>query len=158
MTSDEKTRRKKRRVFVLFRVAAAVRLTAFLLCCPQRSTRETAASFQPRRPFFSQSTFVVRCDSNEQLPSHWRGGCRQVGRFFALLSTAISPRNGRQSSTKTAVFLSLVERKSRQKKERIWIRQKKKRRSFALLRKSGVSFCLPEQPGSSQNAERSALR
>ena len=37
--------------------------------------RKTTVRLQPRRPFFS-ATFVVRCDSNEQLPSHWRGGCR----------------------------------------------------------------------------------
>ena len=139
-------------------VAAVVGFTAFLLCCPQPSARETAVSLQPRRPFFSPSTFVVRCESNEQLPSHWRSGCRWVHRFFALLSTAVTPQNGRQFSTKTAVFLSLIERKSRQKKERIRIRQKKKRRSFAALRKSGVSFCLPEQPASTPSAERSALR
>ena len=33
-------------------VVAAVRLAAFLSCFPQRSARETAATLQPRRPFF----------------------------------------------------------------------------------------------------------
>ena len=121
-------------------MVAAVRLPAVSFCCPRTSARETAVSFQPGRPFFSQSTFVVRCDSNEQLPCHWRSGCRQTVRFFVLLSTAFNPRNGRQSSTKTAVFLSLIERKSRQKKERIWIRQKKKRRPLPTARKAAFHF------------------
>ncbi len=34
-------------------VAVVVRLSAFLLCCPQQSARETTVSLQPRRPFFS---------------------------------------------------------------------------------------------------------
>ena len=34
-------------------MAAAVRLAAFLPCRPRPSARETAASLQPRRPFFS---------------------------------------------------------------------------------------------------------
>ena len=46
-----------------------VRSPAFSLCCPRPSARETAGSLQPRQPFFSQSTFVVRCESNEQLPA-----------------------------------------------------------------------------------------
>ncbi len=91
--------------FRLYR-GTAVCFAAFLLCRPRPSARKTAVSFQPIRPFFSQSTFVGRCDSNDQLPSHWRSGCRRAGRFFALLSAAVSPRNSRQFSTKTAVFLS----------------------------------------------------
>ena len=35
-----------------FIAAAAGRFAAFLLCCPQRSARETTAGLQPRRPFF----------------------------------------------------------------------------------------------------------
>ena len=57
-----------------------------------------------------------------------------------MLSTASCPQNRRRSSTKTAVFLSLVERKSRQKKERIWIRQKKKRRPLPTARKAAFHF------------------
>ena len=52
----------------------------------------------------------------------------------------VLPQNSRQFSTKTAVFLSLVERKSRQKKERIWIRQKQKRRPTPTARKAAFHF------------------
>ena len=49
-------------------MATADGLPAFLLCCPRQAARKTAAGHRLRRAFFSPSTFVVRCDSNEQLP------------------------------------------------------------------------------------------
>ena len=41
----------------------SVRFTAFLLCRPQHLFRKTAASLQPRRPFFFQNHLVVSGDS-----------------------------------------------------------------------------------------------
>ena len=121
-----------------------VRLAAFLLAVHSVSARKTAAGFQPRRPFFFQSTFVVRRGSSKQLPDPLAQRLPAGLPPFCCAGHGTCTAKQPSSFNQDGRFSLFIERKSRQKKERIRIRQKKKRRSFAALRKSGVSFCLPK--------------
>ena len=63
-----------------------------------------------------------------------RSDCRQIGHCSALLPTVVSPRNSRQPSTKTVVFLSYQPRCQR----------RKPLTTFPSVRSPAFSLCCPQ--------------